>query len=594
MGSSNFQPGIIMCCSPEYLLVTTALEQTWGTDETVLFLGEWCKRYSRKEQWQKRNHHTQLFHWADRSKLAKDHDYLKDCYERLLVWLTHELNRLHNVDHSLRYWRIVIGPWLITYIPVIWGRWEEIRRVTEKRKRIATVIPTNDSQLPVPSGYGEAQKLMFSDEWNYLLCVDILKIMSPSQVTCIKRSLELNFDFIGKGPRKKSLKSRIAKMIDQLVGSLKVGNYNVVIYDGYFPLPRMVTLFLKIGQLPRFFRELDSSVTIHEPNYFMRDEIGSSGAFSTAFERFLVRRISMDLPLAHLEGYQNLTKEVDSLPIAKIVVTASPFENELFKVWSANQVNLGAKFVVSNHGGAIISRFAMFNHEDDIADVRTVWHKPFRDNHIQISPNKLKSNLRTCKRNITLIGLDMPRYQYRAHCGPTGPLMLNEIKQKTEFINHLDTNVKSKFFIRPQSAGGWDTRDRFIDLFGEEIISKQASLMKDYAYSKLIICSYPQTTFSEAMSSGIPVVLLYLESCWEFVSLFDELLRVLKSAKIVFSESKAAAAHINSIQEHPEIWWNSEEVIEARKLFSEFCCKISENPTDEWSKLLNDLSSKEL
>ena len=583
-----------MSYSPESLLVTTALEQTWGTDETVLFLGEWCKRYSRKEQWQKRNHHTQVFHWADRSKLAKDHDYLKDCYERVLVWLTDELNRLHDVDHSVKYWRIVIGPWLITYIPVIWGRWEEIRRVTEQRKRISTVIPRNDSELPLASGYKEALKLILSDEWNYLLSVDILKTMSRGQITFLRRPVDLNFDFIGNEPWEKSLKSRIITMIDNFIGSLKVGNYRIVIYDSYFPFMRMVKLFLKVGQIPRFFRKLDSSIVSHKPNYHMREEIDSLGAFSTKFERFLIGRISMDLPLAHIEGYEELINKVNHLPSAKIVMTASPFASELFKVWSATQVELGAKFVVSNHGGAIISRFAMFNHEDDIADVRAVWHKPFRDNHIQIAPNKLRNNVSTLKRNITLIGLDMPRYPYRASSGPIGPLMLSEIKQKVEFVNYLDNNVRSKFFIRPSPSGAWDTRCRFTDLFGEKIISEEATLIDDYQKSKLIICSYPQTTFSEAMSSGIPVVLLYMESCWEFISLFDDLLQVLKSAKIVFSESKAAAAHINSIQEHPEIWWNSEGVIDARKLFAEFCAKTSENPVDEWSNLLNELSSKEL
>ena len=33
------------------LLVTTALEDTWGTDEEILFLGEWCKLYDRKSMW---------------------------------------------------------------------------------------------------------------------------------------------------------------------------------------------------------------------------------------------------------------------------------------------------------------------------------------------------------------------------------------------------------------------------------------------------------------------------------------------------------------------------------------------------------------
>ena len=35
------------------LLVTTALEETWGRDVPVIFLGEWCRLYSRKHIWSK-------------------------------------------------------------------------------------------------------------------------------------------------------------------------------------------------------------------------------------------------------------------------------------------------------------------------------------------------------------------------------------------------------------------------------------------------------------------------------------------------------------------------------------------------------------
>ena len=34
-------------------LITTALEETWRDDEPVLFLGEWCRLYSRKDRWSK-------------------------------------------------------------------------------------------------------------------------------------------------------------------------------------------------------------------------------------------------------------------------------------------------------------------------------------------------------------------------------------------------------------------------------------------------------------------------------------------------------------------------------------------------------------
>ena len=64
-------------------LVTTALEETWPNDpETpVLFLGEWCRIYSRRERWSKMNAEVLPYHWNDSHKLYNDYKYLSDFYE---------------------------------------------------------------------------------------------------------------------------------------------------------------------------------------------------------------------------------------------------------------------------------------------------------------------------------------------------------------------------------------------------------------------------------------------------------------------------------------------------------------------------------
>ena len=67
------------------LLVTTALEGTWGKSQDILFLGEWCKKFSRRHVWGKRNSITQTADWSDRAKLANDYEYISELYERILA-----------------------------------------------------------------------------------------------------------------------------------------------------------------------------------------------------------------------------------------------------------------------------------------------------------------------------------------------------------------------------------------------------------------------------------------------------------------------------------------------------------------------------
>ena len=63
------------------------------------------------------------YHWDDRNKLYSDYQYLNIIYENMLKALTNQLNEIHSVDHSLRYWRILIGPWLAYFIQMVFDRW---------------------------------------------------------------------------------------------------------------------------------------------------------------------------------------------------------------------------------------------------------------------------------------------------------------------------------------------------------------------------------------------------------------------------------------------------------------------------------------
>ncbi|MFZ4819972.1 MAG: aminotransferase class III-fold pyridoxal phosphate-dependent enzyme [Limisphaerales bacterium] len=103
-GSESLGPGRV--------LVTTAIEQTWPKQGHVVFLGGWCLRYSRQDAWSKLDHSIAPYHWDDRTRIPEDLAYVSDVYERLLSGLASRLNEIHGVDHSLRYWRLVVGWWL--------------------------------------------------------------------------------------------------------------------------------------------------------------------------------------------------------------------------------------------------------------------------------------------------------------------------------------------------------------------------------------------------------------------------------------------------------------------------------------------------
>ena len=95
-----------------FFLATTALEDFWDTSKPILFLGEWCVLYEREKylediDWRILN---SPFQDANVTKAASF--YVDDLYEHILAELANKLNVIHEKRYSLRYWRILIGPWL--------------------------------------------------------------------------------------------------------------------------------------------------------------------------------------------------------------------------------------------------------------------------------------------------------------------------------------------------------------------------------------------------------------------------------------------------------------------------------------------------
>ena len=86
-------------------LITTADERAWNKSEKNIYLGEWCKLYSRKHIWGKLDYPTLPYHWDNRNKYFNDYKYLSDIYEKYLSIMVIEMNKIHHVKYSKRLLR---------------------------------------------------------------------------------------------------------------------------------------------------------------------------------------------------------------------------------------------------------------------------------------------------------------------------------------------------------------------------------------------------------------------------------------------------------------------------------------------------------
>ena len=202
-----------MSLDPRYL-ITTADESTWVFDQPVLFLGYWCKSYDRKHVWSKLDYKVAPFHWNDQKKMEKDYYLTQEMYEKILNELIIKLNHYHELNWSKSAWRIVVGPWLVKYIEVIFDRYLSIQYVLENYNIIGASYcnPTYENILSTDAdGFSEIIK---TDLWNYNIYSILLKhIGAPPLKEKAPQNLSLNNFCNEKIIRKKAIQQKIKDLI---------------------------------------------------------------------------------------------------------------------------------------------------------------------------------------------------------------------------------------------------------------------------------------------------------------------------------------------------------------------------------------------
>ena len=179
--------------------------------------------------------------------------------------------------------------------------------------------------------------------------------------------------------------------------------------------------------------------------------------------------------------------------------------------------------------------------------------------------------------------------------GPTLDQTISMFNELTQFVNKLNPEIKSKVKFRAKQNVGLNSENFFLEMFGKNSID-EVSLKNTYdktmLNSKLLIITYPETAFSQAMYSNVPTILIVKKNHYLFsktaLNTFDEL----KKSKIAFDDFDEARIHINRHWEEIDLWWKQKNVQTAREMFLTNFCNIKSDWFKEWSDYI--YSSKKL
>ena len=323
-------------------------------DQPILFLGEWCRIYNRKTQWESLDAVIAPYHWDNRTKLRKDYQYLKKLHETFLLDLSNKLNQLHQVNRSLRYWRILIGPWLGYFIQILFDRWTMLKFAIEEYSISGCSVLRREPSTIIPNNMEHFNRIIHEDYWNEGIFGQLLNNYWGKELLIQEKDLYTANDQLTEN-EKGSNKKRIKKLFDKIIfmtNSLSVKSDEYFFISSYLPYSIDFKLQLSLGQVPKNWRtELLNDIKVNKKmRQWEWDNQNSKDDFAAVVKCMIPKHI----PKYYLEGYKTLINRVHSLPWPnkpKAIFTSNAYSgNDVFKAWAAEKTESGVPLVIGQHG----------------------------------------------------------------------------------------------------------------------------------------------------------------------------------------------------------------------------------------------------
>ena len=148
----------------------------------------------------------------------------------------------------------------------------------------------------------------------------------------------------------------------------------------------------------------------------------------------------------------------------------------------------------------------------------------------------------------------------------------------------IDKRISSNFYYIPKRLLKSEELKE-INFIPKKNYKKPASLKHQLKKSRLVICSYPITSFTDSIQK-VPTILFCDDKQWILHNNMKKVFHQMKKNKLFFNDPNKLADHINRIYEDIEKWWNDINVINTRKLFLSKFNIPQDNSIENWLKFL--------
>lgn len=583
----------------EVFLAMTPLEEFWNKEKRVIFLGEWCVPYGHKKSILENQIEIVTSPFDKNNDLQSATDYIFQLYEQVLPAVADSLNNLHETNFSKRYWRIIIGPWLMYYLSSTYDRYMHLKNALRLYPNCSTIVLSEKS---FKTSYDTFEFIcnLREDSFNLQIYSKILRALGQNFPE--KHLAEAAQEHTPK-LEKKSLLSGMKKIIFKMLSVIVTARAPIVILDSsYFSKSVVFQLILRTyGKVFPLLTRLPV-IRINQYNLNLRKKIPYKVNGLNEFESLLSNMLFFDMPLCYIEDFHVIRAQKQKYypKDAKAIFSANSwYYNETFKAWSAELAERGTVLLGSQHGGnyGSLANMPSENHELAILDYFYSWGWERFDCKAKVkampASKLMKRKVIGANNNRKGLLLALTEYERYLNIFPDLPKRcLTYTSRQLCFVNCLQPKLRQELRVRPHTIDcGWNIAKRLKDSVDEILIeTREKSFIESLENCKLYICDHLSTTFIEALSVNKPTILF-----WDF----DETLlrtesipyyELLKKNGILFNSPEGAASAVNIIYEDIESWWRTPERQEAVMKFCNHFALTSDDSIDIWVKEYKKIS----
>ncbi len=568
-------------------LATTAISEIWDLDSDLLLLGPWCLTGEKNKKLLENRRFTLIPSlWKPASKIKKAADYCHQIYEELLPQLSESMNSIHHVSYPVKYWRVLLGPWLLHFVGILYDRYKRIENVLKLFPDFYTYVLSKEQCKSVSfDTYDFLGNQVNEDYYNLKLFSLVAYDLCPQNTIVKDYKSEYNI-YTSKYSWKRKLFNKLVKLLDLFFRD------PIVLTDMYhLSCADMFFIKLKTGfKTVRFidFEPREKKSLGNKYSYEFRKEVKLKGAFDR-FQSLLYKTIPEAIPMCYMENYKFYRTSIKVVSSVKMIGSAVGWSfDKRFKFFAAEAVSNGGKLIDFQHGGGygmslVISSEAISMEKDIFytwgwSSKEDAKIKPLPSPHL----SRLKDTHSPKLDNILFVGMAIPRYRYRFHTVLQSDDMPKYFEDKKIFFQVLPDEVRDKILYRPYFYDyGWGEVEIVKKVCPNVKVIVKGRLVDWMKKVKLVVVDHPHTSFIEALTINVPCIFYWDHEIYLMRNEAEKYFQLLRDAEILFKNPLSAAKKVKEIFNDPIKWWLSNDVQKARL---EFCNQYAYARKD-WLKM---------